>query len=400
MQSPRSIAAPGNFTKTVFGFCGVGLNVTFAIYLAYVKVYGAVFSKTVLLWMNASIYIAATGIVGMQMFFDKPLDEQFSCKVTYSFRICMGLLVMALTLFLIPFASSVAHVYAFGVFIGIFEGGPLSSLQQLAAVVSADMSKYVNTGFSIAQVLPIGLSLSLGFYDADASRSVALAFAWVPMAICLVGPLLFFVLLKQGALDGSFQVLDKSLLHDEPDAVNRQESLPLVSSSRKQSTWSHPHVLGCAILQVVTYGLAMFLMPFLTFFGSAELAHILVLIRFGAELLGRLFSHLWGLEWWGAQTSFAALSVLSALAAARTFILVLLLLHLSDIIDLSRVVVACLVALFYGLFAWTQSELMTSIVELGPPKKQASLVRGMMFLGFAAQLFAICLALPVIEHSS
>lgn len=389
--------APNNLSRAVFGFCGVGLNVTFAIYLAYVKVYGAVFSRTVLLWMNASIYIAATGIVGMQMFFDKAFDETFSCRVTYTFRICMGLFVMALTLLLIPFASSVGHVYAFGVFIGIFEGGPLSSLQQLASEVGKDMTKYVNTGFSIAQVLPIALSLALGFYSPDASRGVALAFAWVPMMICLAGPLLFLLLLKRGDLDAAFKTLDKTLL--DSNRTTSLENLPLLSANNKQSTWSHPHVLGCAMLQTVTYGLAMFLMPFLTFFGSAEFAHILVLTRFGAELLGRLLSHLWGLEWFGATTSSAVLKILGSLAAIRAIILVVLLLQLSGHLDLNNMIVASLVAIFYGLFAWTQSELMTSIIDLGPQDKKASLMQGMMFLCFASQLFAICLALPVIEHS-
>merc|ERR1719362_1167823 len=107
----------------------------------------------VMLWMNVSIYVAATSVVGIQMYFDRSFDINFTCRVTYTFRISIGLLMMSLTLFLIPFAASMAHVYIFGAFIGIFEGGPLSSLQQLAAAVDKDLSKHVNTGFSVAQIL-------------------------------------------------------------------------------------------------------------------------------------------------------------------------------------------------------------------------------------------------------
>merc|ERR1719316_637000 len=124
--------------------------------------------------MNVCIYTAATSVVFTQIMLDRSFDIKYNTKTTYTFRICLGLFIMGCTCLFIPFAdSNVLQVYMIGVLIGVFEGSGLATLQQLAPSIHRDLSKYANTGFTIAQVLPILLSILLGFYDAKAGDVAA-----------------------------------------------------------------------------------------------------------------------------------------------------------------------------------------------------------------------------------
>jgi hypothetical protein len=385
--------------KLVFGLAGLGLNITFSIYLAYVQVYGAVFSRSILGYMNVCIYVAATSVVLVQILFDATFDVMYDPKVTYTFRICVGLFMMFCTLLSVPFAeSSVYHVYAIGVLIGIFEGGGLSTLQQFAPVVHREMSKYANTGFTIAQVLPILLSVATGFYQARPGSAEAIAFAWIPASLCLAGLCLFIGMVLNGNFNVAFARLNRRLSKDPspgrtPSEPRDSEREP-IADRKEQALWLRTPIMMCAIVQFATNGLSIFLMPFLTYFDGASLAHILVLVRFAGELAGRIASHFCSLRNCSPNT---AILILVVATIVRGLLMIVFLLGVFRILDLMRLWLFILVGVFYLLFGWTQSEVMTIIVDVGPADKDVELSRGMMFLCFAAQLLFLGIALTIIE---
>lgn len=386
--------------KFVFALSGLGLNITFAIYLAYVKVYGEVFSRSILGWMNVCIYTAATSVVFTQILLDRSFDIKYNTKTSYTFRICLGLFIMGCTCLFIPFAdSNVLQVYMIGVLIGVFEGSGLATLQQLAPSIHRDLSKYANTGFTIAQVLPILLSFLLGFYDAKAGSVAGIAFAWIPAGLCLLASALFLGVVLNGTFNSAFRRRDETLTNEKMRSLQNSERTPLADNSEHKSMWLQYPVLMCASVQFVTNGLSIFLMPFLTYFGSSRLAHMLVLVRFGGELAGRIASHVPGC---GLHNCAPRTAVL-VLAVATIVRSVLLVVSIVDIFwrgyffDMERLWLFIIVGIFYALFGWSQSEVMTTVIDVGPPEKDGDLARGMMCICFASQLFSLAIALTLIE---
>lgn len=159
--------APRNL-KSLFLALGFALNVTFAIYLTLVHVFGDRFSRSVLAWQNTSVYAASSLIVFVQVFFDDYFDRRFQSHRSFTVRILTGAVVMATVCCLAPFCLRVEFVYVIGAAIGLFEGSALTATQQLAASVSGEMTKYANTGFTLAQALPILLSVSVDFKQCHA----------------------------------------------------------------------------------------------------------------------------------------------------------------------------------------------------------------------------------------
>lgn len=391
-----------------FVCCGIGLNVTFAIYLAYINIFAVTFtSRRIMGWMNASIYISAFTIVGLQMCFSHYFDKYFGCKNWITFQIMAGLLVMTATLVAIPFASHVSHVYTFGVLIGIFEGGALSALQQLACAVHTDMTKFVNTGFTVAQVLPIGLSLVLSFHDAHGGthgNPSAIAFAVIPAMFCLMTSVMFLVAVyKIGSFDAAFDRLDVQSKGcgsggASDDLFGDGESRPLFSAKKGayQSVWLHGPVFTCAVVNFMAHALSMFFMPFLTFIGSMRVAHILVLVRFGGEFFGRIASHYISVEAWG-QLDRNGLSVLVSLTVMRFAVLFLLLLGIFNVIDLGHgTLLGGLTGSFYFAFAWTNSEVMAIVTKFVAKEKEREVMNGFMFMTFGAQLFSLAVGQLVV----
>jgi hypothetical protein len=381
-----------------FVLCGIGLNVTFAIYLAYIKEYGVQFSRDILGWANVSIYVAASSSVGIAALTDRYVIKRIGSKVAYSVWIGLGLFVMAVTLLCIPFATSAVHVYTFGILIGIFEGKGLSTLMQLASAIEAETTKYVNTGFTIAQVVPIGLSVALGFHEAQASRSVDLAFAWIPSFFCLSALALFLAqVFLQGRFDESFERLDTL---KPPSSSSNGAWLPLLAGQRENGgkfRWVSGPLMICAVVQFVTHAMSMFLMPFLTYFGGANLAHILVLVRFGGEMLGRIASHQWGFSF-SECIKDQGPCILSWLVLIRFVVLAILMFGVFGVVHLGHeLLLESLVGFFYFVFAWTHSEVMAIAVDLAPKDKVADFTQGMMFLCFSAQLLSLGMALPTVQ---
>merc|ERR1719310_1625320 len=100
--------------RALFVFCGIGLNITFAVYLAYVDVYGTQLqSKQIFGWMNLAIYTCAASVVLLQSYVDPIVDVRIGARRAFTLRVCIGLFMMAVVLAYIPFATSEATVLLF-----------------------------------------------------------------------------------------------------------------------------------------------------------------------------------------------------------------------------------------------------------------------------------------------
>jgi hypothetical protein len=213
--------------------------------------------------------------------------------------------------------------------------------------MEVETTKFVNTGFTIAQVVPIALSIALGFHSERSSHAVDLAFAWIPSFFCYSALVLFASqVFLQSRFDDCFSILD---------AKQPSSSMPLLANRRNNPTgkfmWVNGSLMVCAVVQFVTHFLSMFLMPFLTYFGDAQLAHILVLTRFGGEMLGRIASHYWGFSFSECLKDHGP-TVLSWLVVLRFIILTILMLGVFHFLHLGHgLLLKGLVGFFYFVFA-------------------------------------------------
>jgi len=126
---------------------------------------------------------------------------------------------------------------------------------------------------------------------------------------------------------------------------------------------------------------------------------MLVLVRFGGELAGRIASHVPGCGLHNCAPRTAVL-VLAVATIVRSVLLVVVLVDVfwrGYFFDLERLWLFIIVGIFYALFGWSQSEVMTTVVDVGPPEKDGDLARGMMCICFASQLLSLAIALTLIE---
>eukprot|EP00933_Yihiella_yeosuensis_P073235 TRINITY_DN81857_c0_g1_i1.p1 TRINITY_DN81857_c0_g1~~TRINITY_DN81857_c0_g1_i1.p1 ORF type:complete len:264 (+),score=40.62 TRINITY_DN81857_c0_g1_i1:104-793(+) len=136
-------------------------------------------------------------------------------------------------------------------------------------------------------------------------------------------------------------------------------------------------------LHMAMHFVSMLFMPFVPYMGGAVLTHLLVLSRFGGELLGRLSSHSGGAP---------RLHLLNFVLLLRSSLLLLLVLNAWGVFDLGEgLLLMSMVSIFFGSFAWANSELMAIIPTLGSKRLEPRIAQAVMLLSFFAQLFGLCL---------
>jgi hypothetical protein len=387
----------------------MGLNLCFAVYLAYIKVYADTLSRDVLAWMNICVYAAASVIVLVQMVSDRYFDTWHGPMLTFSVRISASLLVMTGTLLSMPFINTLPLVCAVGVLIGTFEGSALSSLQQLAAVVRADTTKYVGIGATVALLVPTVLSFLLGFNRPDVSLRVQIAYAWIPAALCFASTCIFlYTTFVRRSFDDAFDRMNTvNPDSDNSDMCNPQahdaevtEEDPLVTDKqmRPEGTWYDSPVTACALAIFTSSVVASFAVPLFTYLGTGgnggDFAHILVLVRFAGEFVGRVLSISCGLQHGSREMSVAFLFLP---ICAQCAILPLLLFDAFGAFSLSHTTVICLVGPFFLFWSWTQAEAIALVSSAAPPNRVKGLVRGLVFLGYAAQLLSLFCTFPLLK---
>lgn len=187
-----------------------------------------------------------------------------------------------------------------------------------------------------------------------------------------------------------------------------EEATPILTRKPYQRchVWLHGPTLAIVGLHFVNQAVSMFFMPFLTFYGNLQTAHLLVLIRFGSELLGRLAAHVCGLSRFGCMDG-SGLAFLVALTASRVAILVILTFDLFGGVHVPHgYMLEGLTGAFYFTFAWSNSELMAALIDVSSRMrsgneechKRGALMPGMILIGFGAQLIGLCAAWAMLRR--
>lgn len=385
--------------KLVLACVGLGLNISMPTYLSYVNVYGAAFDRSVLGFMSFCIFASSVIVVGLQGVLDPQLDAK-NAKFAYTCRITIGLFVAMGILFAVPFAKRVWHVYTLGVICGIFEGAAISSMNQLAAAIHPEMTKYVNTGLTCGPGVPAVLSAAIGFYHKNTSFETKVMFAWLPALVPLCASVVFVVATLVCQVEGFHQALCRIQSRAKASKLlppaDKESSCALPSCCRSVCwSWFEVDFLTCGIVQFLAHGLARGLFPFMTYFGDLTLAHFLVLNSFISELLGRLAAHACPLKMVGCPNK-RGIPCLVMLTIVRILLGALLILHVFKHLVLGFSSVLAMTSMFYFLYGWVANEVQVVVVEMRSEEQRSEITWGMMLFNYTGQMMSLCVAVPVV----
>lgn len=398
-QPATANVEPSQTVKNFFICIGIGLNVASAIYFTHVGVFAKRLGRSIFGEMIISYLSAGICALLAQSCADHYFDNAYGSKPAYTCRFASGLFVQGVCLLIIPFTVHRTTVIVIGVLIGFFGGASLTSVQQVASSTHAASTKLVSTGITSARAVPIVLSLCLSF-DSDATMTTKMMFCWIPGVLCFVlfVAVLFFAPSEQ-ALHATFVRMDQTI---RERAVSEADTPPLSSMSRLtgdgDSVWRYPLVVLSSTVQFLGNGLTMFLMPFVTYFGSFDLAQTLILVCFAGELLGRygaLYVRLWDFGMLNSK----GLALLVCTVAVRTGLLVVFMLRVYDVIHFSNAVLGIFMFVFYLVYAWGHSELMVVVTKFCTADQRPEVMRGMMFLMFAAQLTSAVIGMCTVDET-
>jgi hypothetical protein len=372
-------ASPASTTFTwlqpfVFLLCGIGNNICFATYLAYIKVYGEL-DGSMLGYMMISVLLAASFVVVFRGILDTWGPSLMTPKTKYTMSISISILTMTATLAVLPFNRSITAILIFGMLIGLFEGSGTMYSLALASCYSGEATKYVNTGQVIAMMIPVGLSLALGFYKENATRAAEILFAAIPAVLCFLCFVLYLGVVATRGFDSAFERMERVDRMNANSRNNRtakdEENLPLIKEGKPEATrnaeenegWFGPTLGICIPVMCATNILTPGFVPLMQVVADLSYAHILMLTRFFAESVGRLCSHFVG-EYFGAKT-------VLLLTIARLILAIALVFETFNLRDLNKsnrlkAVYAVQVFFFYLMGNYTKSETMAIAINARP----------------------------------
>jgi MFS family permease len=389
----------GWLQNLVFVLCGIGLNICFATYLAYIKVYGAV-DDSMLGYMKISIFLAASFIVVVQGIADTYGPSCMSPKTKYTICISTSVLMMTGTLAAMPFNHSMTAILAFGTLIGLFEGSGMTYSMALASCYSGDATKYVNTGMVLALLIPVPLSLAIGFYEEDTTLTTEILFTAIPAVLCFASFVLFVGVVLTRGFDAAFEGMARTKQREEDS--KHGEDAPLIEEGKAKSTndaeenegWFGATLGICVPVMILTHVLTAGFVPLMQVVGTLAYAHILMLVRFMAEFVGRLFSHLIG-DYFGAKS-------MLFITIVRVILVIALVFQTFSLPDLKtskalQISYAVQVFFFYLLGNYVNSETM-SIAVNARPNDTRMVAYVMMLLQYASNLLSLSVVVFLLQH--
>merc|ERR1719379_2108643 len=107
----------------------------------------------------------------------------------------------------------------------------MTYLMELASCYTGDATRYINTGFVLALLFPVGLSLAVGFHQEKTTRTMELIFTLVPMLICLLSFVFFFVVVLTGGFDSAFDSMERKQQRTAGSSEDAETS-PLLEAGR------------------------------------------------------------------------------------------------------------------------------------------------------------------------
>jgi hypothetical protein len=381
--------------KSAFVAVGIGVNLCYAVYLSYIRVYGAA-DDSMLAYMKISIFAAAFFVTGLQGIAEKFGPSLMSPKTKYTACLSASIFVMVATLALMPFMHSRAAIVLFGILIGFFEGSGMTYLMELASCYSGDATRYANTGFVIALLLPVGLSFALGFYEEKTTRTMEVLFALIPSLICFIALVYFLYIVATGSFDAAFETMARKQRRPVEDG----EDAPLLEGGERAARpagedvrWFETTLIICMVVMVLTQAMGAGYAPLSQVVVSLAYAHRLMLVRFTAEFLGRVGAHF-------RFADFGAKTMLS-ITAVRALLLVALVIETFGLHDLDKserlqVAYAAQVWLFYFMGSYVNSEIMAIAVD-SQPMQSRKVAYVMMLLTFGSNVASLLVVVFVLQ---
>merc|ERR1719473_1407940 len=181
-------------------------------------------------YMKISIFLAASFVVIVQGILDTYGPSLTNSKTKYTVCISTSILAMTATLAAMPFNHSMNAIMLFGTLIGLFEGSGMTYSMALASCYSGEATKYVNTGMVLALLIPVGLSLAIGFYEEETTLMTEILFTAIPAVLCFVSFALFFGVVLRRGFDAAF---DRMALANQREGDSKDgEDAPLLEAGK------------------------------------------------------------------------------------------------------------------------------------------------------------------------
>lgn len=271
----------------LFMLATLAMVVPVSIYFSLVGWFGNLFqSRTLFTFMVLCVFFGGTPTMFLQIVLDTRYTKGFGSQHAYNFRICVSLGVLAVCSIFLPFCSATWQVLCLGVAVGAFARAGLSSAVQLASAVDPSLNRYVLFGPAVANAMPIVLTFVLAFAS-DSPRSIAVVYCAIPAAITFVVAVCF-LLAAFLYFHGSSQF--RTAYQRLHEAAERQE-MNTASTCHMDIWLPATSIIGCSYVRhVALWFIDTVAMPFVTFAGSYDFAAQLILVNFGAQIVGSLFA--------------------------------------------------------------------------------------------------------------
>jgi MFS family permease len=383
----------------VFVLCGIGLNLCFSTYLAYIKVYGVV-DDSMLGYMKISIFLAASFVVIVQGILDTYGPSLANPKTKYTVCISTSILAMTATLAAMPFNHSMTAILLFGTLIGLFDGSGMTYSMALASCYSGGATKYVNTGMVLALLIPVGLSLAIGFYEEETTPLTEVLFTAIPAVLCFISFVLFVGVVLTRGFDAAFERMARTEQHqgdlkDGEDAPLLEKGKVEVNKDDEENErWFGATLAICVPVMCLTHILTAGFVPLMQIVADLAYAHILMLVRFFAEFVGRLCSHVFG-DYFGAKT----MLFITILRVILVIVLVFQTFTLPDIktSKASQRSYAVQVFFFYLMGNYVNSETMAIAIN-ARRKDSRTVAYVMMLLQYASNVVALSVVVFLLQY--
>jgi len=383
----------GWLQNLVFLLCGIGLNICYAIYLAYIKVYGVV-DDIMLGYMKISIFLAASFVVAVQGLLDTYGPSLAAPKTKYTVCISTSILTMTVTLSVMPFNHSFTAIVIFGTLIGLFEGSGMTYSMALASCYQGEATKYVNTGMVLAMLIPVGLSLAIGFYEEETTVTTEILFTAIPAGLCFISFALFLGVVLTRGFDSAFERMARTeqCNGDSKDG----EGTPLFEGDEAEANegWFGATLGICLPVMCLTNLLSTGFVPLMQVVAGLAYAHILMLVRFSAEFVGRFCSHFFG-DQFGAK-SMLFITILRVISVVGLVFEAFSLPDLKTSKEL-QISYAVQVFIFYLMGNFVNSETMALAIN-ARPKDTRTVAYVMMLLTYIPNVVSLIVVVFLLQH--
>lgn len=272
----------------------------------------------------------------------------------------------------------------------------------LASCYSGDATKYVNSGMVLAMLIPVGVSLAVGFYKQETTMTAEILFTAIPAVLCLISFLLFFGVVATRGFDFAFERMEraKQVQKDSKDGegtplIKEEGKAEVTNDDEENEGWFGPTLRICLPVMGMTHTLTAGFVPLMQVVADLAYAHILMLVRFSAEFVGRLCSHCFG-EYFGAKAMLYITIIRVILAVA----LVYEAFNLTDLktSDTLKISYAIQVFLFYLMGNYVNSETMAIAVN-ARPKDTLTVAYVMVLLTYIPNVVSLIIVVSLLQYS-